>query len=124
MNKSQYFYRTVVFTRLDNQVALVDIHNPGETTPMEHWLGIVVSLADGRHTIQELIGYLGSHYPGQPPSELERTIESVLERLGDGKIINMSDKAVSLPYYLAAPIEELDIEKAKKLMHEDGYTLH
>jgi len=31
---------------------------------------------------------------------------------------------VQLPYYLAAPIEHLDIEKAKKLIKEDGYTLH
>ena len=56
MNNTQYFYRTAIFTRENNQVALVDIYHPEQLTPLDDWLGTVVSLADGGHTIQELVG--------------------------------------------------------------------
>ena len=124
MDKTQYFYRTVVITRKNNQVALANIDNPEETTPLDDWLAVVISLADGAHNIQELIDYLSAHYPGQAPEELEKTIDSVIDRLKDGKLLGFSDEPVSLPYYLASPVEELDIEKAKELMQEDGYTQH
>ncbi len=124
MNKTQYFYRTAIITRKNNKVALANIDNPEETSPLDDWLGIVVSLADGAHSIQELIEYLTGHYSGKAPQELEKTLESVFERLSDGKLIRLSDAPVTLPYYLASPIELLDIAKAKELMHEDGYTQH
>lgn len=123
MDNTQYFYRTAIFTRKDNQVSLVDIEKPDDTTPMEDWMAIVVSLADGRHTVNELIAYMGSQYQSAP-QELEDTLHSVLERLQEGKIVQLSDQAVELPYYLAEPLESLDIEKAKKLIKEDGYIHH
>jgi len=121
LNKAQYFYRTIVFTRKAGIVALADIHNPLETTKLEEWLGIVISLADGRHTLQELTDFLAKQYQNTP-ERLDDTLTSVLERLIEGKMVKFSDEAVEMPYYLAAPIEQLDIEKAKKLMIEDGYT--
>lgn len=123
MNNSQYFYRTAIFTRKDNQVALADINQPGNTSPLEDWMGIVVSLADGKHSIQELIDYMASRYQ-QVPDNLEKTLHSVIERLQEGQIIQLSDNAVELPYYLASPIEELDREKAMELIKQDGYTQH
>ncbi|MEZ5524083.1 MAG: hypothetical protein R3E62_03790 [Pseudomonadales bacterium] len=123
MDNKQYFYRTVIFTRRDNQVALADIENPESTTPMEGWLGLVVSLADGQHTIQELVDYMAARYP-QVPDNLEATLHSVIERLEGGKILQLSDKAIDLPYYLAHPVEELDLEKARTLIKQDGYNLH
>ncbi len=123
MDKKQYFYRTVVFTRKAGLVALADINDPNETTALEEWLGKVVSLADGKHTLNELTDYISSQYQ-QVPESLSDTLESVVERLLEGKMIKLSENAVELPYYLAAPIEQLDIERAKKLMKEDGYTLH
>ncbi|RTR28937.1 hypothetical protein [Shewanella atlantica] len=123
MDNTQYFYRTAIFTRKDNQVSLVDIEKPEDTTPMEDWMAIVVSLADGRHTVNELIAYMGSQYQSAP-QELEDTLHSVLERLQEGKIVQLSDQAVELPYYLAEPLESLDIEKAKELIKEDGYIHH
>ena len=123
MDKMQYFYRTAIFTRKDNQVALADINYPENTTPLDEWMGIVLSLADGSHTIQELIEYMASRYQ-QAPDNLNATLESVIERLQEGKLIKLSDKAVELPYYLASPIEELDLEKARRLIKEDGYTVH
>lgn len=122
MDKTQFFYRTAIFTRKAGKVALADINNPADTTELQEWLGIVVSLADGQHSIQDLIDYMLSQYQ-QPPERLEETLDSVIERLLEGKMIQLSDKSVELPYYLASPIEQLDIEKAKKLMKEDGCTI-
>ena len=123
MDNTPYFYRTAIFTRKDNQVALADINQPDHTSPLDDWMGIVVSLADGKHTIQELIGYMTDQYP-QAPGNLEKTLLSVIERLQEGKIIQLSEKTVDLPYYLASPIEELDLEKAADLIKQDGYTQH
>ena len=123
MNKSQFFYRTVVFTRKAGIVALADIENPQESTELEEWFGVVISLADGKHTLEELTAFMRQQYK-QIPTSLEDTLESVIERLIEGKMVKLSEKAVELPYYLAAPIEQLDIEKAQKLIKEDGYTVH
>jgi len=123
LNKKNYFYRTVVFTRQNNRVSLADIHHPDKVTELEGWMGIIISLADGAHTLQDLIDFMKTQYQ-QVPENLEDTIDSVIERLVEGKMILLTDKPVKLPYYLAAPIEHLDIEKAKKLIVEDGYTIH
>ena len=117
MDKTHYFYRTVIFTRKDG-IALVDIDQAENTTPLEKWFGTVVSLADGQHTIKEMMEYVSKKYQ-DVPDNLEKTIDSVIERLIGGNIIRLSEKAVTLPYYLASPIEDLDIEKAKKLIQED-----
>ncbi len=123
LNKKQYFYRTVIFTRQGNKVSLADINYPEKVTELEGWMGIIISLADGAHTLQDLIDFMKSQYQ-QVPDSLEETIESVVERLIEGKMLVLSDKPVKLPYYLAEPIENLDLEKAKKLIVEDGYVLH
>ncbi|MEH6580216.1 MAG: hypothetical protein V7731_24450 [Amphritea sp.] len=124
MDKNQYFYRNVIFTRKDNCISLVDIHNPEHTTQIEDWLGIVISLADGQHTLQQLIDYMANQYPASAPADLEKTIESVIERLEEGAMVKFTHEPVELPYYLSEPIERLDIEKAKQKMHDDGYTQH
>lgn len=123
MDKSQYFYRTVIFTRKAGIVALADINNPQESTALEEWFGIVISLADGQHTLAQLVDFMRQQYP-QAPERLDDTLESVVERLLEGNMVKLSEKAVELPYYLAAPIEQLDIEKAQTLIKEDGYTVH
>lgn len=123
MDKSQYFYRTVIFTRKAGIVALADINNPQESTKLEEWFGIVISLADGAHTLAQLVDFMRQQYP-QVPERLDDTLESVIERLLESKMVKLSKNAVELPYYLAAPVEQLDIEKAQKLIKEDGYTVH
>lgn len=121
MNNEQYFYRTTVFTRRDNQIALADINEPDHVTPLDDWLGTVVSLADGHHSIQQLIDYVGAQYP-QAPANLQQTLHSVIERLVEGKLIGLSGSAVTLPYYLADPIENLDLKVARTKIEEDGYN--
>ena len=122
MDNNQYFYRTVVFTRANNQVALADINNPKSVSPLEDWMGIVVSLADGKHTVQELIDYMSNQYESAPEN-LKETLHSVLERLIEGGIVLLSKEKIELPDYLASHIENYDIEKAKQEMQKDGYPM-
>jgi len=121
MNNEQYFYRRAIFTRRDNRIALVDINQPDRVTPLDDWLGTVVSLADGHHSIQQLIDYVGSQY-AEPPANLQQTLYSVIERLHEGKLIGLSDTAVTLPYYLAEPVEDLDLKVARMQIEEDGFN--
>lgn len=123
MNTAQFFYRCATFTRENGNVALADIYNPSHTSELEEWFGVVISLADGVHTLQELLDYLAGRYDSAPEN-LKETISSVIDRLMEGGMIKLHDAKVELPYYLANPVEELDIEKAKKLMEKDGYVYH
>ena len=122
MDKSKYFYRIAVFSVQEDKVSLIDAnHLSAKTPPLEPWLGLVVSLADGQHTIQQLIEHLAGQYEGTPPRELESTIESVIDRLTETDVIKLADQAVTLPYYLSLPVEKLDMEMVKRLMADDGY---
>ena len=125
MNKLHYFYRTVVFATQEDKVLLVDINNPREETPaLEPWLGTIVSLADGQHTIQQLLDHLTAQYERPPPDNLEKTVASVIERLTGAEVVRLSDEPVILPYYLLVPAEKMDLDMAKRLMAEDGYVHH
>jgi len=123
MDNSQYFYRTVIYTRHGEQISLVNIDDPKQNTPLEEWLGIVISLADGQHSIQQLMDFLTAQYD-EVPDKLQDTVYSVIKRLTASKMLKVSAEAVELPYYLAAPIEDLDLEKARKAIKDDGYVLH
>ncbi|VAX06520.1 hypothetical protein MNBD_GAMMA26-250 [hydrothermal vent metagenome] len=124
MNKEQYFFRTVIYTTQGENVLLVNASDPKASTILDPWLGIVVSLADGEHTIQELFDYVAASYQDNPPENLEDTLRSVIERLKENSVIHLDDNPVSLPYYLAIPANEQDPAKAKKLMKQDGFTAY
>ncbi len=124
MDTSKYFYRNVIFSKTKNQVSLIDIYNPeNEKQVLEPWFGVVLQLADGQHTIDELFSLLSEKYKGNPPANLKKTIHSVIERLVKSNLIMLTDKATELPYYLSRSYEHLDIEKAKKLIKEDKINL-
>jgi len=120
MNPSNYFYRNVIFSIKDKKILLVDIHNPEKNKQeLEPWFGIVLQLADGQHTIDELFSLLSNKYNGAPPANLENTIHSVVERLSKSNLIVLTESKTDLPYYLSQAIEYLDVEKAKELLKED-----
>jgi hypothetical protein len=122
VDKSKYFYRIAVFSMQEDKVSLLDAnHLSAKTPPLEPWLGLVVSLADGQHTIKQLIEHLAGQYDGTPPRDLERTVESAIDRLTETDVIKLADQAVTLPYYLSLPVEKLDMEMVKRLMADDGY---
>jgi len=124
LNKAKYFYRILLYTIENGQVALVDKHDPDKTIPLEPWLGLVISLADGKHTIAQLIDHVESSYKGVPPAGLEKTLESAIDRLVKSQALQLADEVVTLPYYLTLPKELLDKEKAYQLMIEDGFIKH
>ena len=124
INTGQYFSRNNAYTRLtggEGEVALVDRRNPNETVSLEPWLATVFLLADGQHTVDELVQYLRDQYGGQPPEDLERTIHSVVERLVESGTVELREASCELPYHLARPIEELDPDEARRFLQEDGY---
>jgi hypothetical protein len=111
-----------VFSKQGDKVSLVDLHDPeAEARSYEPWLGLVVSLADGQHTIQQLIEYSSGHYQESPPENLDATIESALDRLVETGTVRLSSEPVELPYYLSLPAERLDVPRALHLMDEDAY---
>lgn len=120
MDEAKYFYRNAIFSSADKIISLVDIDNPdADNHVLEGWFGGVFQLADGKHTIEELIGLMTAQYNGNPPANLKDTINSVIERLVESKFIVLSDVATELPYYLSMPYEMLDIEKAKEMLAND-----
>ena len=123
MDRTQYISRCVVFSKKGDKVSLVDLYDPdAEPLVYEPWLGLVVTLADGQHTIQELISYASQLYAKDPPSRLDDTIESAVTRLSETGTIQLSDEPIELPYYLTLPAERLDVPRALRLMAENGHT--
>ncbi len=124
MDTAKYFYRNVIFSKSENQISLIDIYNPdNEKQELEPWFGIVLQLADGQHTIEELFNLLSNKYKGTPPANLKETIHSVVERLAEANFIVLTEEKTELPYYLSMSYEYLDIEKAKKLLIDDRTQL-
>ncbi|HJN77029.1 MAG TPA: hypothetical protein QGF58_24105 [Myxococcota bacterium] len=118
--RSKFFARTVVYTKRDDRVLLVDMHDASTTQSLEPWLGRILLLADGSHTVQELIDFVGRQYPSPPPN-LAATIDSVIDRLCEANAIALTERPVELPYYLALPADQQDPELANRLMLEDGF---
>jgi len=120
MDTSNYFYRNTVFSKEENKVSLVDLFNPdNERHELEPWLGLILQLADGQHTIEELHYFLADKYQDTTPENLKKTIHSVIQRLVSLHFVVLTKEPTDLPYYLSLPYELLDIEKAKKLLEQD-----
>ena len=120
MDTSQYFYRNVIFSKQGDTISLIDIHQPkSNTEKLGSWFGIVLQLADGQHSIDQLYHYVSTLYNGVPPENLQKTLHSVVQLMTNSKLIVLTEEKTELPYYLSMPYEMLDIEKAKKLLKED-----
>ncbi len=118
---SKYFARTVMYARQGDAVVLVDVANGRKTKPLDPWLGRVFLLADGSHTVDELKLFVSRQYGGRSPAGLGETLDSVIERLVESKIIALTDEVVRLPYYLSRSADEQDLDEARRLMQEDGF---
>jgi hypothetical protein len=125
MNTEHYFYRNVIFSKQEKIISIVDIDNPNnEREELDPWFAMVFQLADGQHTIAQLLEYMATLYNGNPPPSLEETVHSVVERLAETRMIMLTEKKTDLPYYLSMPYELLDIEKAKKEIEKDRINLN
>ena len=121
MELSNYFYRTLIYSEVKGEVSVYEKLPPYSPIPLEPWLGLVIQLADGQHTLQELIDYVASRYQGDVPENYLKTIGSVIERLLESEAIALSGTPWTLPYHLSMPKEHQDPEMAEKSMRETGH---
>ena len=119
MNTAHYFYRNIIFSKKENQISLININNPEETEILDPWFSMVIQLADGQHTIAELLIFIKNQYKSEVPPNLKNTLESIMKKLIESKFIVLTEEKTDLPYYLSMPYELLDLDKAKKLLARD-----
>ncbi|MDQ7072986.1 MAG: hypothetical protein Q9N32_05225 [Gammaproteobacteria bacterium] len=121
MDHSYYFKRNTVYKVDGDDVAVVDVKQNNALTALDPWMARIVLLADGQHTIDQLIQYMASHYPDGAPENLVELIDSVVSRLTDNKVIELTMRPTLLPYYLRIPLDEQDPKKATEMMISDGF---
>lgn len=121
MDHEHYFKRNSVYRIEGDTVSLVDVDDNNAVTPLDPWLGMVVSLADGQHTVSQLIQHLASQYRDGAPNNLTETTESVVKRLCDSNVVILSPQPTTLPYYLSRPLDELEPKYATEMMIKDGF---
>lgn len=118
MELNNYFYRTLIYSESKGEVHVFEKTPPYSPIPLEPWLGLVIQLADGQHTLQELIDYVASRYQGEVPENYLKTMGSVIERLLESEAIALSETPHALPYHLSMPKEHQDPELAERSLSE------
>jgi hypothetical protein len=121
LEHTHYFKRNTVYRVEDETVSLVDVHDNNSVTPLDPWMGVVVSLADGQHTVEQLIQHMNSQYADGAPDNLVETIESVIKRLTDTDVVSLTPEPTTLPYYLSMPLDDQDPKIATEIMINDGF---
>jgi hypothetical protein len=121
LDHAHYFKRNTVYKIEEDAISVVDVHENNTITPLDPWMGTVVSLADGQHTIAQLIQHMANQYPNGAPDNLVETIESVIKRLTDTDVVELTLRPSILPYYLRLPMDEQDPKKATEMMVNDGF---
>lgn len=121
MSHDKYFKRCTVYRMENDGISIIDVHDNNSVTPLDSWMGVVVALADGQHTVAQLLQHMRGQYQNGAPENLVETIDSVVQRLVDAGAIALSDTPAELPYYLSKPIDEQDPKLATELMVNDGF---
>lgn len=121
MDHAHYFKRTTVYKIEDDTVSVVDVHDNNTITPLDPWMGAVISLADGQHTVAQLMQHMAGQYPAGAPDNLAETIESVITRLTDSGVLELTPAPATLPYYLQMPLDAQEPKLATELMINDGF---
>ena len=121
MDHAHYFKRNTVYKVEGDIVSLVDVHDNNTVTPLDPWMGTVVALADGQHTVGQLIQHMAGQYPNGAPDNLAETIESVIKRLSETDVVTLMPEPTTLPYYLNMPMDDQNPKTATELMVNDGF---
>jgi hypothetical protein len=121
LDHTHYFKRTTVYKIEDSTVSLVDVHDNNTITPLDPWMGAVIALADGQHSVAQLVQHMAGQYPEGAPDNLAATIESVIKRLTDSGVLALTPAPVTLPYYLNMPLDAQEPKLATELMINDGF---
>ena len=121
MEHAYYFKRNTVYKVDGDEISIVDVKNSNTLTTLDPWMSRIVLLADGQHTLDQLIQHITAQYPDGAPSNLVETIESVITRLTESEVIELTMRPSLLPYYLRLPIDEQDPKEATAMMIKDGF---
>ena len=121
MEHAHYFKRNTVYKVEGENISVVNVQENNDLTQLDPWMAMVVSLADGQHTIDQLIQHMTGLYPDGAPDNLIETIESVISRLTESEVIELTARPSLLPYYLRIPIDEQDPKQATEMMINDGF---
>ncbi|NOQ81209.1 MAG: PqqD family peptide modification chaperone [Methylophaga sp.] len=121
MEHVHYFKRNMVYKVEGENVSIVNVKENNTVTTLDPWMARVVLLADGQHTIEQLLQHLTGQYPNGAPENLTETVESVINRLTESDVIELTARPTLLPYYLRLPIDEQDPQQATKQMISDGF---
>jgi hypothetical protein len=121
LEHAHFFKRIAVYKVEGEDVSIVDVQANNVLTPLDPWMARVVLLADGQHTIAQLIQHMSNQYPDGAPENLVETIESVIMRLTESDVVELTARPSLLPYYIRLPIDEQDPKEATQLMLKDGF---
>jgi len=121
LEHAHYFKRIAVYKVEGEDVSVVDVQANNVLTPLDPWMARVVLLADGQHTIAQLIQHMAGQYAEAAPENLVDTVESVITRLTESDVVELTARPSLLPYYIRLPLDEQDPKEATKLMLKDGF---
>lgn len=121
MEHEYYFKRNAVYKVDGDDISVVDVKDNNNLTALDPWMARIVLLADGQHTIDQLIQHMTAQYSDGAPSNLIETIESVITRLTENEVIELTMRPSLLPYYLRLPMDEQDPKQATEMMIRDGF---
>jgi hypothetical protein len=98
------------FEESENRLFVVDRYSPRLIT-LDPWLELLFGMADGKHSVSEMIEALKKGYESAPDG-LADLVFDVLSRLVNEKMVELRDSASELPYYLAIPVHQQDHNRA------------
>jgi hypothetical protein len=118
--REKFLRRNARYDLLGDQVVVADPRQPRMVT-LDPWLERIFEMADGEHTVDQVIEYLGNGYEGGAPAGLDQQITEIVNRLADAEFVELVAEPAPLPFYLSEPVSKQDPKKAKAAMLKDGF---
>ncbi|MCI0638175.1 MAG: hypothetical protein L0Y72_25025 [Gemmataceae bacterium] len=115
-----YFRRTARFDLLNGHIVVADPKQPRMVT-LDPWLELVFQMADGEHTIDQMIVHLGKGYEGGSPAGLDQQVLDIVNHLVAEGFVELVANSTTLPFYLTEPVSKQDAAEAKAAMLRDGF---
>src|SRR5690349_14614299 len=99
----RYFSRAATWYRMDGRLVVHDSSSPKapRVITMEPWHEVAFLAADGRHTVEEFVRHMGSHYEGGGPPGLREQIHGIINELVAEGIVRLHAEPTALPPYFA-----------------------
>jgi hypothetical protein len=118
--RDSFFRRKARFDVLNDHIVVADPKQPRMVT-LDSWLELVFQMADGEHTVGQMIAHLGKGYDGGPPAGLDQQIIEIVNNLVQLGFVELVAEGKPLPFYLSQPVSKQDPAAAKAAMMQDGF---